>query len=412
MLGAVVGLVVVSGIDLEVLVVGLDLEVAVVDGEVVVGVLGLEVLLGLRGGQHVLVQLHGLVVVGAVDREVGVGELAGDLAGQRRGREGRVLLAEQLAVVGDLDGHRALGDFERAVLLDDHELGGHVVAGGVAHGGLAGDLGRVGAGVGAGGGGGEARDGVLDAVDLELGLLQAGDGVRLAVVGGGAGVGLDRDLEQLLPLRVEIIATDAVDANLFARLIRGARTIGFCIPASEVIPFRSFKLISKHRMCAVVDNWIDSHNALARHYGALRVIRLIGDRSCLRLLAPLCIQGGIALNENLILRLIERSVATVLAGAPAQENLALRSLKILGRKNVSVSVLCVESTVNRRLPVRGSIRVILYAELLIADVIRIQHNIGTDFRIEVEQLVGIIPLFTRACRPTDKLHTIDFNGFT
>ena len=164
-------------------------------------------------------------------------------------------------------------------------------------------------------------------------------------------------------------------------------------------------------MCAVVDNWIDSYNAFARHSGALRVIRLIGDRSCLRFLAPLCIQGGIALNENLILRLIERSVATVLAGAPAQENLALRSLKTLGRKNVSVSVLCVESTVNRRPPVRGSIRVIRYAELLVADVIRIQHNIGTDFRIEVEQLVGIIPLFTRACRPTDKLHTIDFNGF-
>ena len=270
MLGPVVGLVVVSGRDREVLVVGPDLEVAVLDGEVVVGVLGLEVLLGLRGGQHALVHPDGLVVVGAVDREVGVGELAGDLAGQRRGREGRVFLAEQLVVAGDLDGHRALGDGEHAVLLGDLELGGHVVAVGVAHDGLAGDLGRVGAGVGALGGGGEALDGVLNAVDLELGLLQAGDALLGAVVGGGVGVGLDRDLEQLLPLRVEIIATDTVDVDLFARLIRGARTIGFCIPASEVITFRSFKLIFKHRMCAVVDNWIGSYNAFARHSGALR----------------------------------------------------------------------------------------------------------------------------------------------
>ena len=171
---------------------GLHRQVALDLGDLVV--LGLGVALQLVGEPVLAGACLGLRAGDVVDRALALGE-----AVARHGDVGLGVPDERIAVVGLLvgrgrQGQDALADDELTAVRGHVELGSDVVALRILHdcGALDGAL--VGAGVGSLGGGDQAGDGVLDAVELEGVGLEAGRRLLLAVVGGGAGLGLHLDL--------------------------------------------------------------------------------------------------------------------------------------------------------------------------------------------------------------------------
>ena len=210
--------------------VGLCIE-AVIGGEFIAGhelreaVVGLSVLLALDGdgdliGNRVHLQSavlglgEGVVIrtrIGVECIGIGVFLLAnvGDGAGIGKGRtltlgeavhKLHILLGVLVTVIGPLvrsrlHGDSGLVDDERTVFGRNLKLVRHIVAVSVRHHSGAGDVIGIGARVGLGGVlGSKARDGIHVALDRELIGLDASSRVLLAVIGGGVGVGLDRNL--------------------------------------------------------------------------------------------------------------------------------------------------------------------------------------------------------------------------
>ena len=161
----------------------------------------------LRLGDSVVIRIGALVQ--CIGKRVGgcarVGLGAGDAVrcalalDEAVAGDGDLIIGQSRAIVGlgsigRRQGDGTLGDFQLAIFGGNGKLSGHVVASGVSHLGGAGNSVDVRANVRSLDLSGQAGNGVLDTVDLELVSHKTGGGVLRAVVGGSDRVSLDRDL--------------------------------------------------------------------------------------------------------------------------------------------------------------------------------------------------------------------------
>ena len=204
---------------------------------------------------------------------------------------------------------------------------------------------------------------------------------------------------------------ELVDANLVAGLICSA-AVG---PARKLVAARNPEALNrfefKYSVLRIAEERISRIFFLRpAGNGALGIVCVVGHSNLRRTVTPMGVEGHVALNQDLVLRLVQRTRA-IFISTPPKEDLALGRGHAFSRKHVSICVLGVRAIVDGRGSAR-SVEIVGYLEGTLAYVVRIENNVRANLGVEVEQRVGVVALIARARRPADELHALNLSGFT